>query len=638
MTFRNLSILQKIGLVVFVMGLSSLVIGLVGARGISALEAAMVSVGAKEEVAREAMDLRVDIIAISRMTYQLAADPEKAADFRAEAEKRSGEMLARLPKIEAAADETERRQIAKIRETLDSYFAKIRAMVDVAAADPADGAAIKAALGVALDGQKVVTAAVKEYSTYSGEALSAARSAALAESTTAMMIDAAAVVACIVFGAAVSLLVARRGIAAPVRGLTAAMSRLAEGNLGETGADATRKDEIGEMARAVEVFRTNALAMRDMKAQEEALHARSSDLQSSISTVVASAVAGDFTGRIRKDYGNADLNRFAGSVNELVGSIDSAVSEVRRVIAALADADLSQSMDGNYQGAFAELQNNDNTTMVTLRSTMSNVRGSAGTIKDSSAELSSAANDLSKRTEQQAAALEETAAALDEITATVRTSATRANEARDMVRETKDSAGKSGEIVRSAVSAMGRIEDSSSRIGQIIGVIDEIAFQTNLLALNAGVEAARAGEAGRGFAVVAQEVRELAQRSANAAKEIKTLIGASASEVENGVSLVRATGDALLEIERLVLRVNDHVESIATAAREQSTALAEINTSVNHMDQMTQKNAAMVEETTAASETLADESRQLQNLLARFKLEDGGNALSAMAQRMRHAA
>ena len=638
MTFRNLSILQKIGLVVFVMGLSSLVIGLVGARGISALEAAMVSVGAKEEVAREAMDLRVDIIAISRMTYQLAADPEKAADFRAEAEKRSGEMLARLPKIEAAADETERRQIAKIRETLDSYFAKIRAMVDVAAADPADGAAIKAALGVALDGQKVVTAAVKEYSTYSGEALSAARSAALAESTTAMMIDAAAVVACIVFGAAVSLLVARRGIAAPVRGLTAAMSRLAEGNLGETGADATRKDEIGEMARAVEVFRTNALAMRDMKAQEEALHARSSDLQSSISTVVASAVAGDFTGRIRKDYGNADLNRFAGSVNELVGSIDSAVSEVRRVIAALADADLSQSMDGNYQGAFAELQNNVNTTMVTLRSTMSNVRGSAGTIKDSSAELSSAANDLSKRTEQQAAALEETAAALDEITATVRTSATRANEARDMVRETKDSAGKSGEIVRSAVSAMGRIEDSSSRIGQIIGVFDEIAFQTNLLALNAGVEAARAGEAGRGFAVVAQEVRELAQRSANAAKEIKTLIGASASEVENGVSLVRATGDALLEIERLVLRVNDHVESIATAAREQSTALAEINTSVNHMDQMTQKNAAMVEETTAASETLADESRQLQNLLARFKLEDGGNALSAMAQRMRHAA
>ncbi|WP_075290179.1 methyl-accepting chemotaxis protein [Pararhizobium arenae] len=638
MTFRNLSILQKIGLVVFVMGLSSLIIGLVGARGIAALEAAMISVGAKEEVAREAMDLRVDIIAISRMTYQLAAAPEKAADFRAETEKRSSEMLARLPKIEAAADATEVQQLAKIKQTLESYFASIRSMVDVAEADPANAQAIKAALGVALDGQKVVTAAVKEYSTYSGEALAGARAAALAESNTAMMIDAAAVIACILFGAAVSLLVARRGISAPVRGLTAAMSRLAEGNLAETGVDAARKDEIGEMARAVEVFRTNAIAMRDMKAQEEALHARSSDLQSSISTVVAAAVAGDFTARIRKDYGNADLNRFAGSVNELVDSIDHAVTEVRRVIAALADADLSQAMEGSYQGAFAELQANVNSTMVTLRSTMSNVRGSAGTIKDSSAELSSAANDLSKRTEQQAAALEETAAALDEITATVRTSSTRANEARDMVRETKESAGKSGEIVRSAVTAMGRIEDSSSRIGQIIGVIDEIAFQTNLLALNAGVEAARAGEAGRGFAVVAQEVRELAQRSANAAKEIKTLISASANEVETGVSLVRATGDALLEIERLVLKVNDHVESIATASREQSTALAEINTSVNHMDQMTQKNAAMVEETTAASETLADESRQLQTLLARFKLEGGGSALSGMAQRMRSAA
>ncbi|MBW9064140.1 HAMP domain-containing protein [Rhizobium herbae] len=639
MTFRNLSILQKIGLVVFVMGLSSLVIAFVGARGISALESAIVSVGYKEEVAREAMDLRVDIIAISRMTYQLAAQPEKAADFRAETEKRAKEMLERLPKIEAAADATELKQLQTIRATLETYFGEIRAMVDVAEKNGKDAAAIKAGLDKALAAQKTVTSAVKEYSTYSGGALATARADALQSSSLALVIAIASAAACIVLGAVASLLVARRGIAAPVRALTAAMSRLAEGNLDSTGTDAERRDEIGEMARAVEVFRRNALAMRDMKAQEAALHALSSDLQSSISAVVAAAVAGDFTGRIGKDYQNDDLNRFAGSVNELVDSIDSAVAEVRRVIAALADADLSQSMEGQFQGAFAELQQNVNSTMVTLRSTMQNVRGAAGTIKESSAELSSAANDLSKRTEQQAAALEETAAALDEITATVRASSLRANEARDMVRETKESAGKSGAIVRDAVSAMSRIEGSSSRISQIIGVIDEIAFQTNLLALNAGVEAARAGEAGRGFAVVAQEVRELAQRSANAAKEIKTLISASASEVEGGVSLVRATGDALLEIEQLVLRVNDHVESIATAAREQSTALAEINTSVNHMDQMTQKNAAMVEETTAASETLAEESRQLQTLLARFNLEEQSRVShSQPQQRTRYAA
>ncbi|CAD7054628.1 methyl-accepting chemotaxis protein [Pseudorhizobium halotolerans] len=637
MFFKDLSISKKIGLLVVVMGISSLIIATVSGSGLYGLQRDLIAVGAKEEVAREAMDLRVDIIAISRMTYQLAAAPEKAADFRAETDKRTAEMLARLPKIESTADAAEKEQLKTIRSALDNYFNDIRSMVATAAANPGDTAAIGSALAKALAGQKVVTDTVKVYSTYSGEALAKERLEAVSSSSTAMMLAAVAAVLSIAVGAGVSTLVARKGIVLPIRSLTQAMSRLAQGDLQGTAIDAERKDEIGEMARAVDVFRNNALAMQELKAQEAALHERSSDLQSSIAAVVASAVAGDFSGRISKDYQNEDLNRFAGSVNQLVASVDSAVTEVRRVIAALADADLTQSMNGTFHGAFAELQANVNATMVTLRGTMNNVRGAATTINDNSAELSSAATDLSKRTEQQAAALEETAAALDEITATVRAASSRANEARDMVYETRQSAAKSGEIVRSAVDAMGRIEDSSNRISQIITVIDEIAFQTNLLALNAGVEAARAGEAGRGFAVVAQEVRELAQRSANAAKEIKTLITASASEVEGGVSLVRSTGDALLEIENLVNRVNGHVESIATAAREQATALAEINSSVNHMDQMTQKNAAMVEETTAASATLAQESAQLQSMLANFRLE-GQHQPATAGRRMRSAA
>ncbi|TCQ09834.1 methyl-accepting chemotaxis protein [Rhizobium sp. PP-F2F-G36] len=626
MSFQNLSILKKVGLVVLVMGLSSAAIAAVGIRGIGALEETMVSVGAREEVAREAMDLRVDVISISRMTYQLAAEPARAADVRTEAARRQSEMLARLPKIEAAADATQKAQIKTVEEKLTSYFATIDTMVDAAAAPGADTASMAGPLGLALDAQKAVTAAVKVYSTYSGDALAAARAEALQSSSTTMFVAIGAAIAAIALGGFVSLLVARRGIVAPVREMTGVMRELSEGRLDVGTMDTARRDEIGEMARALDVFRRNAIAMRDMKAQEAALQASSSDLQSSIASVVAAAVAGDFTARIDRDYGSPDLNRFAASVNELVGSVDQAIAELRRVIEALSQADLTQSMNGRFQGAFGELQANVNATMVTLRSTMESVRGAGSTISESSAELSGAANDLSKRTEQQAAALEETAAALDEITATVRTASMRANEAQDMVRETKASAERSGAIVRSAVDAMGRIEDSSSRIGQIIGVIDEIAFQTNLLALNAGVEAARAGEAGRGFAVVAQEVRELAQRSANAAKEIKTLISASASEVEGGVTLVRSTGTALLEIEKLVNQVNGHVESIATASREQATALGEINTSVNHMDQMTQKNAAMVEETTAASETLADQSRQLQQLLARFRLEQGYEA------------
>jgi methyl-accepting chemotaxis protein len=637
MVFKDISISKKIGLVVVVMGLSSLIIAGVSGFGLYGLQKAMTSVGAQEEVAREAMDLRVDIIAISRMTYQLAAEPARAKDFRADADKRSTEMLARLPKIESTADAAEKQQLATIRTALDSYFSVIRAMVDTAEKSAADPVAISAALKKALDAQKVVTDTVKVYSTYSGNALATARADALSSSSTAMMIAAISAVAFIVLGGAISTVVARRGIVGPIRALTQAMSRLAQGEMDKISVETARKDEIGEMAAAVEVFRNNAIAMRELKAQEAVLHERSSDLQSSISAVVASAVAGNFSSRITKDYQNKDLNRFAAGVNELVSSVDQAINEMRRVIAALADCDLTQSMNGQFQGAFGELQANVNQTMVQLRATMENIRGSAGTINNNSAELSSAANDLSKRTEQQAAALEETAAALDEITATVRQASARATEARDMVHETKQSAAKSGQIVRNAVTAMSRIEDSSTKISQIIGVIDEIAFQTNLLALNAGVEAARAGEAGRGFAVVAQEVRELAQRSANAAKEIKTLISASASEVEGGVSLVRSTGDALLEIENLVNRVNGHVESIATAAREQATALAEINSSVNHMDQMTQKNAAMVEETTAASENLAEESRQLESVLQAFKL-DSGSGRGSMTGRMRNAA
>ena len=198
-----------------------------------------------------------------------------------------------------------------------------------------------------------------------------------------------------------------------------------------------------------------------------------------------------------------------------------------------------------------------------------------------------------------------------------------------MVDEARRSTEQSSAVVQNAVSAMGRIEQASGEIGQIINVIDEIAFQTNLLALNAGVEAARAGDAGKGFAVVAQEVRELAQRSANAAKEIKTLISRSGDEVQSGVKLVTATGEALGQIQNHVVKINEHVHSIATAAREQSTGLSEVNTAVNHMDQMTQQNAAMVEESTASSNRLADEASNLARLITRIKLDDTAPALRA---------
>ncbi|MQW15060.1 HAMP domain-containing protein [Sinorhizobium meliloti] len=422
-------------------------------------------------------------------------------------------------------------------------------------------------------------------------------------------------------GIGAAFYIATNHLSRPILDLTGKMKLLAGGDLSVDVPFAGRKDEIGDMAAAVEVFKQNSLAVRELNAQEGILREKSADLQSSIATVVAAAAAGDFTRRISKDYDNDDLNRFAASVNELVNSVDTGIAETRRVIASLATGDLTQSMKGQFQGAFAELQTNVNDTLQTLQKTLREVRMTTDSINGNSTELRSAADDLSKRTEQQAAALEETSAALDEITAAVRNSTERAQEATVMVTEAKDSAAESASVVRNAIAAMGRIEQASSEIGQITNVIDEIAFQTNLLALNAGVEAARAGDAGKGFAVVAQEVRELAQRAASAAKDIKSLISKSGGEVATGVKLVQATGAALGQIETRVLKINDHIHSIATAAREQSTGLGEVSTAVNQMDQVTKRNAAMVEEANAATHKLSAEADNLANLIAYFKVE-----------------
>lgn len=262
-----------------------------------------------------------------------------------------------------------------------------------------------------------------------------------------------------------------------------------------------------------------------------------------------------------------------------------------------------------------------NNSVETLRSALQTVGNNASAIDGAAGEVSAAANDLAKRTEHQAASVEETAAALDQITTTVKNSAKRAEEAGALVARTRSSAEKSGAVVQRAVATMGEIEQSSREIGSITDMMDEIAFQTNLLALNAGVEAARAGEAGKGFAVVAQEVRELAQRSASAAKQIKSLITKSDSEVKSGVALVGETGVALQTIIGDVQEISGHVLAIMEASREQSTALAEINTAVSTIDQGTQQNAAMVEETSAASVSLAGQAEQLKALLATFRIE-----------------
>lgn len=406
--------------------------------------------------------------------------------------------------------------------------------------------------------------------------------------TTGMVGIALVVVASIAF----AMLVATKGITTPMAKLRERMASLAHGETTSEVDGLDRRDEIGEMATAVAVFRTNAIEARRLEQQAEATRSMSD------------------TERAERE---AQKARESADLQKTVDALGSALQR-------LSDGDLACSIETPFVAHLETLRQDFNNSVAKLNETMQAVGINARAISGGAEEVRSAADDLSKRTEQQAASVEETAAALEQITTTVRDAAKRAQEASELVARTRGGAEKSGLVVRQAVEAMQQIEKSSSEISNIIGVIDDIAFQTNLLALNAGVEAARAGEAGKGFAVVAQEVRELAQRSANAAKEIKSLITTSGQQVQAGVSLVGETGKALDVIVGEVQEINRHVHAIAEATREQSLGLQEINTAVNTMDQGTQQNAAMVEESTAASHGLAGEAAALTKLLEQFQL------------------
>jgi len=357
-------------------------------------------------------------------------------------------------------------------------------------------------------------------------------------------------------------------------------------------------------------------------------------VESDVNTLVEAAAAGDFSERIKTEGKDGFFLKLAEGLNVLVATAEKGLNDVARVLGAISKGDLTERIDAEYSGTFGDLKNYCNETTSNLTSMLGEIRTAADTIFTASSEIAQGNADLSSRTEQQAANLEETASSMEELTSTVKLNADNAKQANVLAEQASTVAIDGGTLIQQVVTTMNAINESARKISDIIGVIDGIAFQTNILALNAAVEAARAGDQGRGFAVVASEVRTLAQRSANAAKDIKALISDSVQKIDNGNQLVGKSGDTMKEIVNAIKRVNDIMAEIAAASAEQSTGIEEVSTAVSQMDEMTQQNAALVEEAAAAAESMQSQADQLTQSVAQFRLADDQVRSPAPAKRL----
>ena len=598
------SINQKVtaaGAVVLILATTTAGAGLWAANHLSgALTRAMQSA----EVLRTHMD--ADMMHDALRAYVLmglrSADPAsgvKIADVKAEIAEHAKTFREDVKESKAlAVDDASRAALAAIEAPLGEYISGAESIVELAGRDPeAAKAAMPHFLAQFTQLEEAMEGATDKIDKSSKAEADGAKSAALG----AQVLMAALILVGLVVSGLI-ILAARRTLVRPLLDVTSALDRLAKGDLTVDPPHTERTDEIGLMTRGLLTFKQ---AVADRQAELE---------------------ASDNRAAMEEERRVNEAHRA-----EEEAARDRVVAALAQGLARLSQGDLAERLNVAFPAQYEELRANYNSAVDQLGETLVAVTAAARGMRAGSGEISQAADDLSRRTEQQAASLEETAAALDEVTATVRRSAEGAGKASQVANAAQGEAERSEEVVRQATEAMSAIESSSAQISNIIGIIEEIAFQTNLLALNAGVEAARAGDAGRGFAVVASEVRALAQRSAEAAKEIKGLISASSRQVGEGVDLVTQTGAALESVRGAVAEMHGLVSEIAASAREQATALHEVNTAINQMDQVTQQNAAMVEETTAASHSLAREAEGLSGLISRFRLTQGEDGRIARA-------
>ena len=436
-------------------------------------------------------------------------------------------------------------------------------------------------------------------------------------------------------GAAVALLLGivmavliGRSLSGNIRAMAGNMRRLAEGDLDAELGKGAAGGELGQMAEALEVFRSNGRAVREMdalKAAEseqaaEALAHREAVL-ADVRRVVTAALAGDFSGRIDESAATDDLRDFAASLNSVMATVERGVDETGAVLDGLSNADLSRRVEGQYEGVFERLKDSTNTAVDKFSDIVQRLQATSRALKTATGEMLAGSNELSSRTTREAATIEETAAAMEQLSTAVASTADKANEASTRTQAASSLADEGGQVMLKATDAMERIGQSSGKISNIIALIDDIAFQTNLLALNASVEAARAGEAGKGFAVVAVEVRRLAQSAAQASSEVKVLIEQSGTEVSGGSKLVAQAAAKLTAILAAVRENSDLMGAVSGATRGQASAIAEINAAIRSMDEITQHNAALVEQNNAAIEQAEAQSAELDKIVEAFQLD-----------------